>query len=264
MDAKKEKQIKSTVRELYGQIAAQHTSCCQPPEEASSCCCGDEPNDISNADLLYSKEELTDISADIPSLGCGNPIALSELKAGEVVLDLGSGGGLDCFLAAKNVGPKGRVIGLDMTPEMIKLARMNADKMNAKNVEFRLGEMEHMPIDSESVDVIISNCVINLSPDKDAVFREAFRVLKPGGRLCVSDMVTHGELPESVRQDLSQWACCIGGALDEKVYLKKISDAGFKKPKVVETKVDSDKGEKGCCGNTSIIASVAVKAFKPK
>jgi len=262
MDAKKEKQIKSTVRELYGQIAAQHTSCCQPQEEASSCCCGGEEEDISNAALLYSKEELAAISTDIPSLGCGNPIAISELKKGETVLDLGSGGGLDCFLAAKNVGSKGHVIGLDMTPEMIKLARMNADKMGVKNVEFRQGEMEKMPIDSESVDVIISNCVINLSPDKDAVFREAFRVLKPGGRLCVSDMVTHGELPESVRQDMSQWACCIGGAIDEKSYLQKIRDAGFKSPKVVEAK--GDKGKAGCCGGPSIIASVAVTAFKPK
>jgi len=263
MDVKKEKQIKMTVRELYGQIAAQHTSCCQPPDEPSSCC-NDDPGDISNAIRLYSKEELATISTDIPSLGCGNPIALSELKKGETVLDLGSGGGLDCFLAAKNVGPKGRVIGLDMTPEMIKLACMNAAKMGIKNVEFRQGEMENMPIDSESVDVIISNCVINLSPDKDAVFREAFRVLKPGGRLCVSDMVTHGELPESVRQDLSQWACCIGGAIDEKAYLQKISDAGFEKPQVVEAKVGTAKGKKSCSGSNSIIASVAVKAFKPK
>ena len=264
MDAKKEKQIKLTVLELYGQIAAQHTSCCQPPDEASSCQCSDDPEDISNASLLYSREELATISADIPSLGCGNPIALSELKKGETVLDLGSGGGLDCFLAAKNVGPKGQVIGLDMTPEMIKLARMHAAKIGVKNVEFRQGEMEKMPIDSESVDVIISNCVINLSPDKDAVFKEAFRVLKPGGRLCVSDMVTHGELPESVRQDMSQWACCIGGAIDEKAYLQKIREAGFNKPQVVEAKVDTAKGKKTCCGNTSIIASVAVKAFKPK
>ncbi len=263
MDAKKEKRIKSTVKELYGQIAAQHTSCCQP-EEASSCSCGDAPAKVSNADILYSQEELAAISADIPSLGCGNPIALSKLKKGETVLDLGSGGGLDCFLAAKRVGPQGRVIGLDMTPEMLKLARMNAEKMGVKNVEFRKGEVEHMPIDSESIDVIISNCVINLSPDKDAVFKEAFRVLKPGGRLCVSDMVTHGELPESVKKDLSQWACCIGGALDEKVYLKKISDAGFKKPKVKETKVDTAKGKKSCCGNTATIASIAVEAFKPK
>ncbi len=262
MDDKKEKQIKATVRELYGQIAAQHTSCCQPPDEASICQCSDDTEDISNSALLYSREELAAISTDIPSLGCGNPIALSELQKGETVLDLGSGGGLDCFLAAKNVGPKGRVIGLDMTPEMIKLARMNADKMSVRNVEFRQGEMEKMPIDSDSIDVIISNCVINLSPDKDAVFKEAFRVLKPGGRLCVSDMVTHGELPESVRQDLSQWACCVGGALDEKVYLQKIRDAGFNKPKVVETKSDTAKGS--CCGSTSIIASIAVKAFKPK
>jgi arsenite methyltransferase len=262
MDAKKEKQIKSTVRELYGQIAAQHTSCCQPPEDNANCCCSEDTEDISNASLLYSREELATISTDIPSLGCGNPIALSELKKGETVLDLGSGGGLDCFLAAKNVGPKGQVIGLDMTPEMIKLARMNAAKMSVKNVEFRQGEMEKMPVDSESIDVIISNCVINLSPDKDAVFKEAFRVLKPGGRLCVSDMVTHGELPESVRQDMSQWACCIGGAIDEKAYLQKIRDAGFQKPKVVENKLD--KGKKSCCGSTSIIASVAVTAFKPK
>ena len=264
MDDKKEKQIKATVRELYGQIAAQHTSCCQPPDEASICQCSDDTEDISNSALLYSREELAAISTDIPSLGCGNPIALSELQKGETVLDLGSGGGLDCFLAAKNVGPKGRVIGLDMTPEMIKLARMNADKMSVRNVEFRQGEMEKMPIDSDSIDVIISNCVINLSPDKDAVFKEAFRVLKPGGRLCVSDMVTHGELPESVKKDLTQWACCIGGALDEKVYLQKIRDAGFNKPKVVETKIDTAKGEKSCCGNTATIASIAVTAFKPK
>lgn len=262
MDAKKEKQIKMTVRELYGQIAAQHTSCCRPPDEAAACCCSEETEDISNAALLYSREELATISTDIPSLGCGNPIAISGLKKGETVLDLGCGGGLDCFLAAKNVGLKGRVIGLDMTPEMIKLARINADKMGVKNVEFRQGEMEKMPVDSESIDVIISNCVINLSPDKDAVFREAFRVLKPGGRLCVSDMVTHGELPESVRSDLSQWACCIGGAIDEKAYLQKILDAGFQNPKVVENK--ADKGKKSCCGSPSIIASVAVTAFKPK
>jgi len=263
MDVKKEKQIKATVRELYGQIAAQHTSCCQPPEETASCC-NEDPGDISNAVRLYSAEELATISSDIPSLGCGNPIALSELKKGETVLDLGSGGGLDCFLAAKNVGPRGHVIGLDMTPEMIKLARMNAEKIGTKNVEFRQGEMEKMPVDSESVDVIISNCVINLSPDKDAVFKEAFRVLKPGGRLCVSDMVTHGELPESVRQDMSQWACCIGGAIDEKVYLQKIQDAGFNKPQVVENKFNAAKGKKSCCGSTSVIASVAVTAFKPK
>ena len=263
MDATNEKLINSTVRELYGQIAAQHTSCCQP-EEASSCCCNEAPTKVSNADILYSQEELEAISTDIPSLGCGNPIALSKLKPGEVVLDLGSGGGLDCFLAAKRVGTQGRVIGLDMTPEMLKLARMNAEKMGVKNVEFRQGEIEHMPIDSESIDIIISNCVINLSPDKDAVFSEAFRVLKPGGRLCVSDMVTHGELPESVKKDLTQWACCIGGALDEKVYLQKIRDAGFNKPKVVETKIDTAKGEKSCCGNTATIASIAVTAFKPK
>jgi SAM-dependent methyltransferase len=197
-------------------------------------------------------------------LGCGNPLALAELKEGEVVLDLGSGGGLDCFLAAEKVGVGGHVIGLDMTPEMIQLARENARKMGATNVEFRLGEMERMPLEDNSVGVIISNCVINLSPDKDAVFREAYRVLKPGGRLSISDIVLLGELPQEVKASLEEWAGCIAGALQEKVYLDKIKAAGFVRitanrstlPLYVEGQSGTDIGR--------AIASARVKAFKPR
>jgi SAM-dependent methyltransferase len=190
-------------------------------------------------------------------------------------LDLGSGGGLDCFLAAEKVGVSGQVIGLDMTPEMIQLARENARKMGATNVEFRLGEMERMPLEDNSVDVIISNCVINLSPDKDAVFKEAYRVLKPGGRLSISDMVWLGELPQEVKASLEEWAGCIAGALQEKVYLDKIKAAGFVRitanrstlplyveglssevPEAEECQSGADSGGK--------VASVRVKAFKPR
>lgn len=261
MSKKNPDEIKKSVRDLYSTLAKQQSPCCAPPQ-SSTCSCS-QPGPTTRTQHLYSKAELESIAIDIPSLGCGNPIALSQLKPGETVLDLGSGGGLDCFLAAKQVGPKGKVIGLDMTPEMIKLARTNADKMGVKNVEFRLGEMEHMPVDSDSVDVVISNCVINLSPDKDAVFREAYRVLKPGGRLCVSDIVTHGELPESVRQDLSQWAGCVAGALEEKVYLKKIRDAGFTRLTSAEVNLSPDK-EKAARKASVPIASVAVTAYKPK
>jgi SAM-dependent methyltransferase len=183
----------------------------------------------SYAERLYSPEELAGLPESVTgfTLGCGNPTAIAELKPGEVVLDLGSGGGIDCFLAAQKVGATGKVIGLDMTQEMIKLARRNAKKMGVTNVDFRYGEMEEMPIPDESVDVIISNCVINLSPDKDAVFTEAYRVLRPGGRLAISDIVTNGELPEFIRKSEDAWYSCVSGALDEAVYLDKIEAAGF-------------------------------------
>jgi len=186
-------------------------------------------SELTNAMRLYSAQEIADLPESVTdmAMGCGNPTAIAELRPGEVVLDLGSGGGIDCFLAARRVGPQGRVIGLDMTPEMIKLARQNAKKVGATNVEFRYGEMEDMPIPDESVDVIISNCVINLSPDKDKVFSEAYRVLRPGGRLAVSDIVTYGPLPEVVRSNLEAWAGCVAGALDETVYLDKMRQVGF-------------------------------------
>jgi ubiquinone/menaquinone biosynthesis C-methylase UbiE len=161
------------------------------------------------------------------SMGCGNPTAIANLKPGEVVLDLGSGGGIDAFLAAKKVGPQGKVIGLDMTEEMINKAQENARNMGFANVEFKLGEMESIPLPESSVDVVISNCVINLSPDKDAVFREIYRVLKPKGRMAVSDIVTDGKLPKFITQNAEAWTSCIGGALKEKDYLAKIQTAGF-------------------------------------
>jgi ubiquinone/menaquinone biosynthesis C-methylase UbiE len=187
------------------------------------------------------------------AFGCGNPTAISELLPGQTVLDLGSGGGIDCFLASKMVGETGRVYGVDMTSEMIALARKNQAKVGATNVEFRLGEIEHLPIEDQSVDVIISNCVINLSPDKDQVFREAFRVLKPGGRLQVSDIVWTKQAPEAIKDDMEQWAGCVAGALLESDYTAKISAAGFADVSSVPTEYPGGKG----------IASAAVTAVKP-
>jgi arsenite methyltransferase len=247
-----EEKIKDAVRQAYGDIARQYVEeptparagCCGPAEASTetsaeapakaasrSSCCGpaEERAKPTGATRFYSAEELADLPETVTdaSLGCGNPLAIAELRPGEVVLDLGSGGGIDCFLAAQRVGPEGRVIGLDMTPDMIKLARKNAKKIGATNVDFRFGEMEDMPLPDGSVDVIISNCVINLSPDKDAVFHEAYRVLRPGGRLSVSDIVVDGELPQAIRDSLNAWAGCIAGALDESDYLAKIRTAGF-------------------------------------
>jgi len=255
MAERKAEDIKEFVRDYYAGIArSQSNPCC------ASSCCGSSAEEATRASRLYSDEELNALSLEIASLGCGNPVALAELRPGDVVLDLGSGGGLDCFLAAQLVGPQGKVIGLDMTPEMIQQARANAKKLSLENVEFRLGEMEHMPIESSSVDVVISNCVINLSPDKDAVFREIFRVLKTGGRLCVSDMVTHDELPTQIRESLEQWAGCVAGALEDKVYLDKIRASGFIEPQVISN--SSVCGEEPAYEGNQI-ASITVKARKP-
>ncbi len=237
--------------------SASDASCCGADEASDASCCGTESTDvqITNIARLYAEADVADLPSTVTdvSFGCGNPTAIAALLPGQVVLDLGSGGGIDCFLAAKMVGETGRVYGVDMTSEMIALARKNAAKVGAANVEFRLGEIEHLPIDANSVDVIISNCVINLSPDKDQVFREAFRVLRPGGRLQVSDIVWTQPVPDSVKDDMEQWAGCIAGALVESDYTGKISAAGF-------TNVLSDAkeypGGKG-------IASAAVTATKP-
>jgi arsenite methyltransferase len=228
--------LKGEIRKRYGELAkSQSSSCCGPSSEsvkapAKSCCATNSCS--SNAG--YTEEQLRSLpdKAMAASAGCGNPTALADLKEGEVVLDLGSGGGIDVFLAAQKVGPKGKAIGVDMTPEMIDLARENSGKSNLKNVEFRLGEIEHLPVADESVDVIISNCVINLSTDKDQVFKEAHRVLKSGGRLLVSDVMADG-LPEDVRGDISVWARCVGGAIGLKDYMGKIRNAGFSEVKVV-------------------------------
>jgi SAM-dependent methyltransferase len=192
---------------------------------------------------LYEVPDASTLPAEVTdlSLGCGDPITLATLQPGEIVLDLGSGGGIDCFLAARRVGESGHVIGVDMTVEMIEKARANKEKLGASNVEFRLGEIEHLPVADHSVDVIISNCVINLSPDKPQVFRETYRALKPGGRLAVSDIVTDGPLPEPIRNSLSAWAGCVAGALDIKDYTAAIEQSGFVDIQI--TPVYWDKGD---------------------
>jgi SAM-dependent methyltransferase len=181
------------------------------------------------AQALYQEAEIAGLpdSVTLASLGCGNPTAIASLKPGETVLDLGSGGGIDCFISARFVGPSGRVIGVDMTDHMLALANQNKAKLGLTNVEFRKGEIENLPVESNTVNVIISNCVINLSPDKEAVFREAFRVLKPGGRFAVSDMVIEGEWPEQLKANVGAWAGCITGAIDQHDYLRKMREAGF-------------------------------------
>jgi SAM-dependent methyltransferase len=222
--------IKEAVREKYSQAALGVGSCCGP----SSSKCGDPIT--SN---LYSETETGDLpeAAVLASLGCGNPTALAELKQGETVLDLGSGGGIDVLLSARRVGPSGKAYGLDMTDEMLALARENQKKAGAENVEFLKGEIEHIPLPDNSVDVIISNCVINLSADKDQVLREAFRVLKPGGRFAVSDVVTRGQVPEQLRRDMLLWVGCIAGALEEKEYQSKLKAAGFESASIEPTRV---------------------------
>jgi ubiquinone/menaquinone biosynthesis C-methylase UbiE len=240
MDETQKEQIQSAVREKYGYLANKQLE--QPVQAcgcgANSSCCAGETGLAETAADLYTGAQISDLPDSVTgiALGCGNPTAISELQEGETVLDLGSGGGIDCFLAAKRVGPSGHVIGLDMTTRMLDLARANAKKQNIKNVEFRYGYIEDIPLPDESVDVIISNCVINLSGEKDAVFKEAFRVLKPGGRLNVSDIVTVGEMPKGLARQLSAWAGCVSGALEEGLYLSKIKEAGFSRTDVVSRK----------------------------
>jgi arsenite methyltransferase len=219
--------IKQAVREKYSQAAVRAGSCC-----------GARPSDPITSNL-YSDQETGALpdAAVLASLGCGNPTALAELKPGETVLDLGSGGGIDVLLSARRVGPTGKAYGLDMTDEMLALARANQKKAGAENVEFLKGEIEHIPLPDNSVDVIISNCVINLSADKDQVIREAFRVLKPGGRFAVSDVVTRGAVPEQLRRDMLLWVGCIAGALDEGDYSAKLKSAGFEQVGVEPTRV---------------------------
>ncbi len=222
--------IHSVVREHYGKTAAEfkpksRASCCGPIDTS---CCGEATDGLS-ASQLYPASELETLPEEVTglSLGCGDPITLAALQAGQTVLDLGSGGGIDCFMAARKVGESGQVIGVDMTPQMLEKARANQLRMGFRNVEFRLGEIEHLPVADNSVDVIISNCVVNLSPDKPQVFREAFRVLRSGGKLALSDIVTDGPLPQEIKDSLSAWAGCVAGALDVKDYLAQIEAAGF-------------------------------------
>ncbi|NWG07772.1 MAG: arsenite methyltransferase [Chloroflexi bacterium] len=211
--------IHDAVREHYAERIKNNASCCG----GGSDCCSTSDSNLYPAELIATLPE----GESAVSYGCGDPITLASLQPGQTVLDLGSGAGLDCFFAAKKVGAAGRVIGVDMTPEMIERARSSAKRMNLDNVEFRQGYLEALPVDSSSVDVVISNCVINLSPDKPKVFGEAFRVLKPGGKFAVSDIVTGGPLPEEVKQSLSAWAGCVAGAVEAKEYTAMMEAAGF-------------------------------------
>jgi arsenite methyltransferase len=227
--------IKDVVKQKYGQaalrvVSGSETSCCST-SAAGSC----DPI-TSN---LYAEGETAGLPAEAlaASLGCGNPTALAELKPGETVLDLGSGGGIDVLLSARRVGPTGKAYGLDMTDEMLALARENQRKAGVTNVEFLKGEIEHIPLPGDSVDVIISNCVINLSADKDAVLTEAFRVLKPGGRFAVSDVVVRGEVPSAIRRSVELWIGCVAGALEEREYRAKLARAGFEEVDVEPTRI---------------------------
>jgi arsenite methyltransferase len=229
----KEEKVKKIVREGYAKIAKNGKSCCN-----ATTSCGSNTSSL-NEDISrrigYSEEEIGSVpeGANL-GLGCGNPVALASLKKGQTVLDLGSGGGFDCFLAANRVGKAGKVIGVDMTPEMIDKARENARRAKYENVEFRLGEIENLPAADDTVDVVISNCVINLSPNKKRVFEEAFRVLKPNGRLMVSDIVLLRKLPEIIRRNVQAYIGCLSGAEMKDKYLQMIKDAGFQEVKVVE------------------------------
>jgi SAM-dependent methyltransferase len=227
--------IKEVVREKYGQAALRVS-------HGGSSCCGAAPGSGCGDPItsnLYDPSQAQQIPEEalLASLGCGNPTALAKLSPGEVVLDLGSGGGIDVLLSAKRVGLTGKAYGLDMTDEMLALANENKRKAGVENVEFLKGEIEHIPLPDDCVDVIISNCVINLSADKDRVFREALRVLKPGGRLAVSDVVTRGEMPAEIRHSVLLWVGCVAGALEENEYRKKLASAGFEKVEIEPTRI---------------------------
>ena len=228
----KEAETKKAVREGYAKIAKEEGSCCIP---TGSCCGSADLAQTISKNIGYTDEELKSVpeGANL-GLGCGNPVALASLGEGETVLDLGSGAGFDCFLAATRVGKRGKVIGVDMTPEMLEKARENAQKGGYENVEFRLGEIENLPAADNSVDVVISNCVINLSPDKRRVFGEAFRVLKPGGRLMVSDIVLLRELPDFIKSSVAAYVGCVSGAMMKDEYLATIREAGFQEVKILD------------------------------
>ena len=247
------KKIKEAVKGRYARIAKQNQQ---------SCCSSCGHSSLLQAKAVgYSRDDLEHVPEEsMMGLGCGSPTAIADLKAGEVVLDLGSGAGVDVFLAATKVGPTGRVIGVDMTEEMVDKAKTIAKDYGYHNVEFRLGEIENLPVEDESVDTIISNCVINLSPDKSKVFREAYRVLKPKGGLTVSDIVSEQNVPAEIRNNLGAWAGCIGGALEQAEYLRKIKEAGFEDVQVLSSKELYREGE-GSQALTKLL-SITVKAYK--
>ncbi len=235
-----DEEIKEEVRKTYAKVAQSTGSCCDPGTRS----------DYAKS-LGYSVDAFPD-SVTESFAGCGNPTALASLKEGEVVLDLGSGAGLDVFMAAQQVGKTGRVIGVDMTPDMIEKAKKNAEKLGLNNVEFRFGDIEALPVDAESVDVIISNCVINLAPDKAKVFQEAFRVLRTGGRMLISDIVLEATLPQETRDEVASYTSCLGGAILKEEYLQSIRDAGFTNVRIISE------------ASFNIATSAKIEAFKPK
>jgi SAM-dependent methyltransferase len=253
----KEQEIKQAVKEQYSQIVEQsRQSCCS----TNNCCCGTNP--AAEAMLAgYTKEELAQIPQEsVLGLGCGNPAACAGLRPGETVLDLGSGAGIDVFLAAIKVGAQGKAIGVDMTPQMVKKANALAREKGYDNVEFRLGEIESLPVADSSVDTIMSNCVINLSTDKSRVFREAYRVLKPGGRMVISDIVSEKPLPAAMQGDMNAWSSCISGALQKEDYLDKMSGAGFRTPEILSER--EFYAEAGDGGEMHRLFSITVRADK--
>lgn len=274
----KKEEIKKYVRKGYAKIAKEESFCCAPVQ---SCCTSSDLAQELSKRIGYSEKEMGAVpeGANL-GLGCGNPVALASLKEGEAVLDLGSGAGFDCFLAAKKVGKEGKVIGVDMTAAMIEKARENAEKGDYKNVEFRLSEIENLPVADNSIDVVISNCVINLSPDKEKVFSEAFRVLRPGGRLMISDIVLLKELPAWIKNSVEAYVGCLSGAIMKGDYINIIEKAGFHQVEVVDEAnfpiefMANDPTAKAIMDNLNIsieklndvidsVASVRVYAIKP-
>jgi SAM-dependent methyltransferase len=247
---KPETGVRELVRQHYAEIARTSSSCCG----SDSSCCGPS--------TLYDANTILEIPDEISnfSLGCGDPVTFAGIQAGETVLDLGSGGGLDCFLAAKKVGPTGYVIGVDMTPEMIVKARSAANRMGIPNVEFREGYLEALPVDDNTVDLVISNCVINLSPDKPQVFREIFRVLKPDGRISLSDTVTRGVIAEELRRNMDAWSSCVSGSLDIDIYIQELEKTGFEQATIVPKGAHNPELERAL--GTSVFSAI-ITAVKP-
>jgi arsenite methyltransferase len=285
MQTRDKEEIRQAVRESYAKVArdgtispitVSATSCCGPSgtaggKAATASCCGSP--EITSQQLTalmgYSKEDIDSApEGSNMGLGCGNPVALASLKPGETVVDLGSGGGFDCFLAARQVGSAGKVIGVDMTPDMVSKARMNAEKMGTDTVEFRLGEIEHLPLADNSADIVMSNCVINLSPDKQKVYGDAFRVLKPGGRLAISDVVATAPLPDEIQQDLALLSACVGGAATIDDTVKMLEKAGFQEIEIVPKSESRQLISEGVPGESrnvgDYVVSADIKAVKPK